>query len=514
VSRDAIAAHGAVHFDCARLSADHERLYYNDRVGNRSLVRMRRVSTGEVVWEADSGPDVAFAAMELTPDERFIVTSTGYQDSRITVRHALTGQIVTELKGHTRWVCWLAFSPDGQLLASTSSDQTIRLWDTATWTPSGVFRGHGDEVETVAFSPDGKLLASGCKDGAVLLWNTRDAKTSTGQIALSKRVHLAWPLEEAHSVLAMNTDRGWSIIDLPTKHEVPLPIDPTHPTCLFAPNILGVFNGTDRLTLNKVTSSGLAPMGEIPVRGRFTGAFAYHPGRKLVAWGNGSKILHVTSLDDPTRSQQLGPAKATIVPVSFTPDGVYLRARVGSDLAYWNVSTGAPAPFPASDQTYTDYRLDRVAPPNRPIVMDALREYHPWGGISGIAFSPDEATLAISAQSGWVAVYDFANPKNYNVLQGHMGAVHGVTFSPDGKRLVTTGGGDELAKVWDVETRQELLTLGGSGSLISVVTFSPDGNTLVVGSRAQAGSAQYWIAPSWEEIARAEQAEAASGSVR
>jgi WD40 repeat protein len=55
----------------------------------------------------------------------------------------------------------VAFSPDGETLASASLDKTIRLWDVATGQERAALKGHTNRVHTVAFSPDGKTLASG-----------------------------------------------------------------------------------------------------------------------------------------------------------------------------------------------------------------------------------------------------------------------------------------------------------------------------------------------------------------
>jgi WD40 repeat protein len=75
------------------------------------------------------------------------------------------------LTGHTGEVYDVAFTPDGQLLATGSGDETVRLWNVATGQPHGQpLTGHGDEVLGLAFGPD-RRLASASADQLVRLWN-------------------------------------------------------------------------------------------------------------------------------------------------------------------------------------------------------------------------------------------------------------------------------------------------------------------------------------------------------
>ena len=71
---------------------------------------------------------------------------------------------VQTLTGHSDWVRSVAFSPDGQLLASGSDDNTIKLWQPGTGNQIRTLTGHSNWVISVAFSPDGQLLASGSDD--------------------------------------------------------------------------------------------------------------------------------------------------------------------------------------------------------------------------------------------------------------------------------------------------------------------------------------------------------------
>lgn len=65
----------------------------------------------------------------------------------------------------------LAFSPDGQCLATAGFDMNIRIWDVATAKVLRTLSGHGEKIIAVAFSPDGRWLASASEDKTVKLWN-------------------------------------------------------------------------------------------------------------------------------------------------------------------------------------------------------------------------------------------------------------------------------------------------------------------------------------------------------
>src|SRR5262249_43236426 len=80
------------------------------------------------------------------------------------------------LKGHEGSVMAVAFSPDGKVLASSSRDKTIKLWDVATGELKRTLTEHSADVFDVAFSPKGDLMASASKDRTIKLWDARTAK--------------------------------------------------------------------------------------------------------------------------------------------------------------------------------------------------------------------------------------------------------------------------------------------------------------------------------------------------
>jgi WD40 repeat protein len=83
---------------------------------------------------------------------------------------------------HEMPVSFVAFSPDGKMLASGSLDDTIKLWEVASARFRATFRGHKDMVTSVAFSPDGKMLASSSVDKTINCGNFPRSKGREGAV--------------------------------------------------------------------------------------------------------------------------------------------------------------------------------------------------------------------------------------------------------------------------------------------------------------------------------------------
>eukprot|EP01137_Pigoraptor_chileana_P025186 Opistho-2@94276 len=92
---------------------------------------------------------------------------------------AIVNRTVT-LGGHSGEVLSVAYSPDGQTVATGSGDCTARVWDAATGQCKLTLSGHSDAVASVAFSPDGRTIATGSDDKTARVWDA-----ATGQCKLT-----------------------------------------------------------------------------------------------------------------------------------------------------------------------------------------------------------------------------------------------------------------------------------------------------------------------------------------
>jgi uncharacterized protein YjbI with pentapeptide repeats len=111
--------------------------------------------------------------------------ASGHADGGVRLRDAASGNELRRLDGHSDSVSSVAFSPDGARLASASYDHSVRLWDAASGNQLRRLDGHSHYVLSVAFSPDGARLASASYDHSVRLWDAASG------VVLATLVHAA-----------------------------------------------------------------------------------------------------------------------------------------------------------------------------------------------------------------------------------------------------------------------------------------------------------------------------------
>ena len=120
-----------------------------------------------------SGHQRAVLQARFSPDGQLILTTS--EDGTARLWLTTSGHNVATLTGHKRAVTCGAFSPDGEAVVTGSDDRTARLW-TIKGELSAVLRGHEKSVTGVTFSPDGKTVLTSSMDNTARLWRRRDGK--------------------------------------------------------------------------------------------------------------------------------------------------------------------------------------------------------------------------------------------------------------------------------------------------------------------------------------------------
>ncbi len=143
----------------------------------------RGAKSGRVlVWDVVTGQRLMCLGDEydtiLTADVRADQSqvAVGGPSRIVKIVSTKTGEIQHKITKHTDWVTALAFSPNGQFLATADRNGGLSLWDPDTGQELFTLGGHKSAVTALSWRADSKLLASASEDGSVKLWEPKEGK--------------------------------------------------------------------------------------------------------------------------------------------------------------------------------------------------------------------------------------------------------------------------------------------------------------------------------------------------
>ncbi len=407
------------------------------------------------------GHESKIASLAFSPDGRLLASASAViynKGDQFMLWDVGSGRKIKSFSGHNYDVESLAFSPDGTTIASGSTDNTIKIWNTASgkeirtlkgyltdrfpgqvvfspdgqyfatsistkvtlWRMSGKFEvkefsGNEKGINSVAFSPDGRFIASGGSDKTIRLWDTRSGK----QVRM---MNVVYDKTKNGTLYAIAANLWFS----PDGQYLAASIwDEENSVRIFE-----VSSGNEILRLRGHSRSVLCT--------------ALSPDGRYLASGSSDKTIRIW---DPRTGNELKRIAVNymVFDLDFSKDGKIL-ASGGSDntIKLWDVNTGN--------------------------LLQVLSGH--TDGVNGVHFSPDNQRIASSDFSGFIKIWDTQSGKELHTLTGHSSSVNSIAFSPSGNQLISTSK-DNTIRLWDVRSAKEIVAFSNFGE-DQIVIMTPD----------------------------------------
>ena len=365
---------------------------------------------------------------------------------------AQTGERKLSLSGHTDVVRSLAFSSDGEKLASASEwgeEKAVLLWNARTGKLLRKLTGYDHGIHTLVFSPDGNTLVGGARDGTFRVWDPNTGQNTT-------------------------TIREWS------------------DSLTYSPDgrKIAIAQGRDILLLNPNTGV---------LQQKFSG---HTNGSHSLVFSSDSNTLVSSSWDGTIRFWNVGTSSLRLtieghfnfIGTALSPNGNLIATANESNVFLWNTREGRFNKVFTGERgiralTYSpDGNTLALATDGRQVQLlnartGQVKRTLSWEGKDAefIAFSPNSNTLASASWDKTIRVWNANNGKLQRTLTGHTERISSLVFSPDSKTLASADR-DRTIRVWNANNGKLQRTLEGHRNGIRALAFSPNSNTLVSGT--------------------------------
>jgi WD40 repeat protein len=445
-------------------------------------------------YDATRPFDPTVYSVVFSPDGRTLAaTSNG---NSVRMWRAEDGRSLPILTGHTGRVFQVAFSRDGAQMVTASADRTARVWDSRSGAALVVLTGHSDMVKSAGFSPDGFQVATGSQDQNTRIWDAR--RTTLGLIFSGHQggiSSIAFSPDGQH-ILSGGSDKTVRVWDTGQSEPLHTLYDHRDVICCVAyghdGQTVAAAGGTSDMTVHVWNASTGDLLARSPPFSSEVRSLAAHPSAPLLVIGLNDGTISTwdgTADGQPTQPQPIPgtsepvtgspvPAPTTPVPATGTPEPVPITPVGVSSLSFSR--DGRQLVLGTERGQTVIVQTSSLAP---------IEAFRPTAQrILGVALNVKNR-VASAGELGIIDLFDLSRESSLGLvpseaggpvrLSGHTRVVHAVTFTPDGDRLASASD-DTTARVWDVASRQELLSFTQSAS-VRDVAFSPDGNWLATG---------------------------------
>lgn len=372
-------------------------------------------------------------------------------------------KLLHTLKGHTAHLLFVQFSPDGEMLATASSDMTIRLWDAATGALCKTLKAHANWVRAVQFSPDGRTMLSGCSDYTIRLWDWRSGLVLRTWMGYSNWIWGAKFSHDRKTIACAGGDQTLRLWDVATGKCVQT--IGGHTTWILAVVLDSqrdlVATGSGDTTVRLWQASTGKQLKILQGHKSQVLSVQFSPTDAILASSSSDYAIHLWEVPEGKLLRVLHGHQDWIRSISFSNDGLWL-ASAGQDavVKLWNVYTGE--------------------------CIHTLSEFETW--VWGVVFHPNGELLAI-ASANRITIWSMKTRELIKTYSARSKWIRSIDISADGKWLVA-GDQDRLIHLWNLKTDELVHSLHGHQDQVLSVQFSQDSRYIVSGSADE--TAKIW----------------------
>ncbi|KAL7787609.1 hypothetical protein V8C43DRAFT_288578, partial [Trichoderma afarasin] len=363
---------------------------------------------------------------------------------------------------HSNSVNSVAFSPDGQRLASGSSDGTIKIWDVNSGSCQTL--ECYNSVLSIVFSPDGQQLASGLSDGVIKVWDIKESslylQTSKGFGYRVYSVIFSMNGQRLAFGLFDDTVGVWDMkstyLQAFQGHRGPVL------SVVFSPNNQLLASGSSDETIKVWDINSGACLQTLEGHDDSINSVIFcSNGHRLIS-GSSDSTIRVWDIDSGVCLQTLEDDELSVNSVVISPDGQQLASgSADGTVGIWDIDSGTCL------RTFKGHNFS----------------------ITSVVFSPNGQQLASGSEDNTVRIWDVKSDDYLQTQEGHENYVSSVIFSPNGQ-LLASGSLDGTVRVWDTESGACLLIFESYNHFPVLTVFSPNSQRLA--TVLSDGSIEIW----------------------
>ncbi|GBG31267.1 Vegetative incompatibility protein HET-E-1 [Hondaea fermentalgiana] len=411
------------------------------------------------------------------------IIASGSRDNTIRIWNATSGEEQHLLKGHTGTINGIAIQ--GEVIVTGSNDKTVRLWSATSGKNQQILRGHSDTITSVAI--DGEVIASGSKDRTIRVWN---ASSGELQHVLEGHSGEIWSVALENNIIVSGssdkTVRTWDATSGKNWHSLEGHSAPIYGVAIRGETIVSGSRDNTVRVWNVVSGEE-----QHVLTGHTNMVSSVAIEENTIVSASQDKTIRIWSAVSGEEQHFLMGHAGTITSVAIQGDTIVS----GSDdktVRVWSTAS-------AGELFEEQHIIERHFSPVTSVAVDgntivsgsndktvriwdaqSAKEQHVFSGhTGGVRSVAIEGNTAVSGSSDkTVRIWDVASGDEQHVLRGHADWVHGVAIRGD---IVVSGSKDKTVRIWNVTSGKKEHVLEGHFDWVTSVAVERD--TVVSGSR-------------------------------